>query len=173
MSKECWEILVENAVPTLCSALVGIVTAMFTIWITKKHKHKGKILIDAKIPNRPDISKRTWGFQENRGIQIFLVPLWLTISNSSGVSRVLRRVDLNAYSNGEKIAIFSQINGGETKRNGTVERQEFGNSGSYTFVAPANGSYFCKLFFGLNENKIQNDEKNVYSTCLTAPFHFE
>ena len=102
MSKECWEILVENAVPTLCSALVGIVTAMFTIWITEKHKHKGKILIDAKIPNRPDISKRTWGFQENRGIQIFLVPLWLTISNSSGVSRVLRRVDLTLIRTAKK-----------------------------------------------------------------------
>lgn len=92
-----------------------------------------------------------------------MVPLWLDVCNTSGIPRILRNVNLSAYSDKKEIAPFTQM-----QRSGDGEKAVlFGEQESYTLVIPANSAKRFDLVFMLHEAELMSGEKDFDKLILT------
>ncbi|MPN29568.1 hypothetical protein SDC9_177021 [bioreactor metagenome] len=91
------------------------------------------------------------------------VPIWLDVCNTCGISRIIRNINLYAYSGKDEVAAFTQI-----QRNGNGEKAiPFGDDESYTLVIPENSARRFDLYFMLHEQELPPDKKTFDELILT------
>lgn len=149
----------------LIGAVVGAGATLLSTWLTKKLQTSGKVSLFAKIVHLPTGDHRTWGYypcEKKQGLYM-MVPLWLDVCNTSGIPRILRNVNLSAYSDKKEIAPFTQM-----QRSGDGEKAVlFGEQESYTLVIPANSAKRFDLVFMLHEAELMSGEKDFDKLILT------
>lgn len=169
----------------LVGAVIGAFASIFSVWFSKRMLYSGKISMYAKIVgSRIDSLHRTWGIRKSDKGPSFHIPMWLEICNTSGVSRIIRNVNLHIILNNSVVS-FTQFQGNSNDSN-AENSILLGNQGAYTFVVPGNSALRVNLEFGLleadlsqNQNKIDSiyityyDEKNRVHTCHLANVDFD
>ena len=110
---------------------------------------------------------KPWGYYKSRdkpGL-IMQVPIWLDVCNTCGISRIIRNINLYAYSSKDEVAVFTQI-----QRSGNGEKAiPFGDDESYTLVIPENSARRFNLYFMLHEQELPPDRK-IFDELILAYF---
>lgn len=149
----------------LAGAVIGAGATLLSTWLTKKLQINGKVSLCAKMVHIPTGNHQPWGYYTSGtkpGLYL-MVPLWLDVCNTSGISRVLRNVNLFACSNKKEIASFTQI-----QRSGDRESAiPFGENEAYTVVVPANSAKRFEMLFILHEADLPPEEKDLDELILT------
>lgn len=149
----------------LGGALIGASATLFSTWLARKLQLSGKVSLYAKIVHIPTGDHRTWGYYYSEKIQqnlYMVIPVWLDICNTSGISRILRNVNLYAYSNGKELVSFTQI-----QRSGDgASAVPFGENEAYTVVVSANSAKRVSMLFVLHEEDLQKDGKDFDELIL-------
>lgn len=94
--------LLAGSADTLIGGFIGFFSSFVIMLITRWLDRKGKLRIYAKrtvVDN-----KKRWGFHEDGGQSLLVVPLKLEFQNTTGRSRVVRNVDVVPYRNGKEVA---------------------------------------------------------------------
>lgn len=106
--------LLAGSADTLIGGFIGFFSSFVIMLITRWLDRKGKLRIYAKrtvVDN-----KKRWGFHEDGGQSLLVVPLKREFQNTTGRSRVVRNVDVVPYRNGKEVAKTVQIEYTEKKR---------------------------------------------------------
>lgn len=149
----------------LTGAVIGACATLLSVWLTKKLQTSGKVSLFAKIVHIPTGSHQAWGYYTSEREQklYMAVPLWLDVCNTSGISRILRNVNLSAYFDKKEIASFKQI-----QRSGDGESAiRFGENEAYTVVVPANSAKRFEMLFILHEMDLPPEAKDFDKLILT------
>lgn len=149
----------------LAGAVIGAVSTLLATWLNKKLQTSGKISLFAKIVHKPFGDRQAWGYytSNTKSGLYMLVPIWLDVCNTSGISRILRNVNLYAYSRGKEPVPFTQI-----QRCGDGENAiRFGENESYTLVVPDNSAKRFEMLFVLHENRMPVGQKKFDKLILT------
>lgn len=159
------QIAVISAGAALLGSVIGAAATLFATWMTKKMQESGELSLHLKLVNTKGTINKPWGFyksQMNSGL-FMQVPLWLDVCNTSGIPRILRNVNLYAYSNKTEVAAFTQI-----QRIGDGESAvKLGDNESYTLVVPGNSARRFDLDFILHEQELPEDNRNYDELILT------
>lgn len=159
------QIALISAGAALLGAIIGALATLASTWLNKKVQLSGKVSLYAKIVYSKGKVNRSWGYyrSQNKTGLFMQVPIWLDVCNTCGVSRILRNVNLYAYSGKEEIATFTQI-----QRVGEGEETILlGDNESYTLVIPANCARRFNLSFILHEEDLPADKKAFDELILT------
>lgn len=141
----------------LLGAVIGALATLIATWLTRRMQISGKVSVFVKMVYLKSSTDKACGYYRSQlGPGLYLrIPLWLDIVNTSGVSRIVRNVNLYAYSKKKEIAVFTQmqciVNNGET--------YVLGDNGAYTFVIPPNSACRFDVEFMLKEAELSSDEK--------------
>ncbi len=176
LGKGDWKMSLENLSPDLQSAIVsggigllgaviGALAVLASTWLAKKLQTTGRVSLFAKmVYSKSSVDKACGYYQCQTGPGLYLrIPLWLDIVNTSGISRIVRNVNLYAYSKGKEIAAFTQI-----QRVGNGDSAiALGDNEAYTFVIPANGARRFDVEFILKETELTSDKKEFDEIMLS------
>lgn len=158
------QIALISAGAALLGAIIGAFATLASTWLNKKVLSSGKVLLFGKIVySKAD--NRSWGYykRDNKPGLFMQVPIWLDVCNTCGTSRILRNVNLYAYTGKHEIASFIQI-----QRVGDGEEAILlGDNESYTLVIPANCARRFDLHFELDEQELPPDKKAFDELVLT------
>lgn len=149
----------------LSGAVIGALATLVATWLTRRMQKSGKVSLFAKMVYSKSSADKACGYYRSQlGPGLYLrIPLWLDIVNTSGVSRIVRNVNLYAYSKKKEIAVFTQmqciVNNGET--------YVLGNNGAYTFVIPPNSACRFDVEFMLKETELSPGEKEFDEIVLS------
>lgn len=149
----------------LSGAVIGALATLVATWLTRRMQRSGKVSLFAKMVYSKSSADKACGYYRSQlGPGLYLrIPLWLDIVNTSGVSRIVRNVNLYAYSKKKEIAVFTQmqciVNNGET--------YVLGNNGAYTFVIPPNSACRFDVEFMLKETELSPGEKEFDEIVLS------
>lgn len=149
----------------LFGAVIGAIATLAATWLTKRMQMAGKVSLYAKIVySKSPVYPACGCYPSSTSNGLFLrVPLWLDIVNTCGVSRIVRNVNLYAYSGKEEVASFTQI-----QRIGKGDSAiSLGSSGAYTFVIPANSACRFDVEFMLKEAEISDSRKQFDKIILS------
>ncbi len=149
----------------LSGAVIGSLATLIAIWLTRKLQTSGKVSLFAKMVYSKSSDDKACGYYRSQmGSGLYLrIPLWLDIVNTSGVSRIVRNVNLYAYLSKKGIASFTQIQG-----IGTGEKHfSLGDNGAYTFVIPPNSACRFDVEFILEERDLSPNEKEFDEIILS------
>lgn len=152
--------LLAGSADTLIGGFIGFFSSFVIMLITRWLDRKGKLRIYAKrtvVDN-----KKRWGFHEDGGQSLLVVPLKLEFQNTTGRSRVIRNVDVVPYRNGKEVAKTVQIEYTEKKRAAgekvtEVTTSEYGEEdahNSYSFTLPPNSIVNKKCLFCLKHENV-------------------
>ena len=100
-----------SAGAALLGAIIGALATLATTWLNKKIQSSGKVSLYAKIVHSKGEVNAPWGYYRS-GIKsgLFMqVPIWLDVCNTCGISRIIRNINLYAYSDKDEVAVFTQI----------------------------------------------------------------
>lgn len=145
--------------------MIGALATLVATWLTRRMQKSGKVSLFAKMVYSKSSTDKACGYYRSQlGPGLYLrIPLWLDIVNTSGVSRIVRNVNLYAYSKKKEIAVFTQmqciVNNGET--------YVLGNNGAYTFVIPPNSACRFDVEFMLKETELSPGEKEFDEIVLS------
>lgn len=159
------QIAIISAGAALLGSLIGAIATLLGTWLTKKMQESGKITLFVKpVFSHSDI--KNWsGFyrsQTESGLSL-QIPVWLDVCNTSGISRIVRNINLYAYKGKKEIAPLTQI-----QRFGDGEKAiPLGDHESYTLVVPANSAKRFNLEFMLHEQDIMPDQKDFDELILS------
>ncbi|WP_289292496.1 hypothetical protein [Sporofaciens musculi] len=149
----------------LLGAIIGALAAIASTWVAKKLQTTGKVSLFVKMVYSKSSVDKACGYyrcQNEAGLYL-RIPLWLDIVNTSGISRIVRNVNLYAYSNKKEIATFTQIQG-----IGAGEKHiSLGDNGAYTFVIPPNSACRFDVEFMLKETELSPDRKEFDEIVLS------
>lgn len=149
----------------LLGAVIGALATLVATWLTKKLQTSGKVSLFAKMVYSKSSVDKACGYyqcQTEPGLCL-RIPLWLDIVNTSGISRIVRNVNLYAYSDKKQIATFTQI-----QRIGDGESKiPLGSNEAYTFVIPPNSACRFNVEFMLKETELSPDEKEFDEIVLS------
>lgn len=151
------QIALISAGAALLGSLIGAITSLAAVWLTKKAQASGKISLFAKIVYSKNPTHKSWGYYKSsdRSGLFMQVSLWLDVINTSGISRIVRNMNLYAYAKKSEVASFVQI-----QRIGDGESLILmGDNESYTLVIPANSARRFNLEFILHEDEISVEKK--------------
>jgi len=159
------QIALISAGAALLGAIIGALATLASTWLNKKVQFSGKVSLYAKIVYSKGEINRSWGYyrSHNKSGLFMQVPIWLDVCNTCGVSRILRNVNLYAYTGKDEIASFTQIQR-------VVEGEKtilLGDNESYTLVIPANCARRFDLNFILHEQELPTNEKAFDELILT------
>lgn len=149
----------------LSGAVIGALATLVATWLTRRMQKSGKVSLFAKMVYSKSSADKACGYYRSQlGPGLYLrIPLWLDIVNTSGVSRIVRNVNLYAHSKKKEIATFTQmqciVNNGET--------YVLGNNGAYTFVIPPNSACRFDVEFMLKEAELSPDGKEFDEIVLS------
>lgn len=149
----------------LLGAVIGALATLVATWLTKKLQTSGKVSLFAKMVYSKSSADKACGYYRSQmGPGLYLrIPLWLDIVNTSGISRIVRNVNLYAYSDKKQLAAFTQI-----QRIGDGESAILlGNNEAYTFVIPPNNACRFDVEFMLAERDLSADEKEFDEIILS------
>jgi hypothetical protein len=159
------QIALISAGAALLGAIIGAFATLAATWLTKKVQSSGKVSLYAKIVHTKGKINRSWGYYRSGskpGLYM-LVPIWLDVCNTCGVSRIIRNVNLYAYAGKDEVAAFTQI-----QRFGDGEEEILlGNNESYTLVISSNSACRFNLSFMLYEHELPPDKKAFDELILT------
>ena len=82
----------------LIGAVIGAVAAIASTWVAKKLQTVGKVSLFAKMVYSKGPVEKACGYyhcQNESGLYL-RIPLWLDIVNTSGISRIVRKVTVYA-----------------------------------------------------------------------------
>lgn len=148
---------IVSGVIGLSGAVIGALATLIATCLTRKLQTSGKVTLFARMVYSKSSVDKACGYypcQTEPGLYL-RIPLWLDIVNTSGVSRIVRNVNLYAYSGKKEIASFTQI-----QRIGDGESAiSLGNNEAYTFVIPPNSACRFDVEFILKERDLSSDEK--------------
>ena len=156
---------IVSGVIGLSGAVIGALATLVATWLTRKMQEYGKISLFAKMVYSKSSADKACGYYRSQmGPGLYLrIPLWLDIVNTSGVSRIVRNVNLYACSDKKEIASFTQI-----QRIGDGESAILlGNNEAYTFVIPPNSACRFDVEFMLAERDMSADEKEFDEIVLS------
>ena len=156
---------IVSGVIGLSGAVIGALATLVATWLTRKMQASGKISLFAKMVYSKSSADKACGYYRSQmGPGLYLrIPLWLDIVNTSGVSRIVRNVNLYACSDKKEIASFTQI-----QRIGDGESAILlGNNEAYTFVIPPNSACRFDVEFMLAERDMSADEKEFDEIVLS------
>lgn len=153
------EMALLSAGAALLGALIGAVATIATTWLNKKLQHTGKVRLFALIVCF-EPTQEPWGFYYIDGVLHFQIPIWLDVCNTSGVSRIIRDVNLYAYLGDKEVSAFEQAQAYGEKR------VALGDNESYTLVIPANSARRFNMLFTLSENELSSENKNFDEVVL-------
>ena len=159
------QIALISAGSALLGAIIGALATLASTWLNKKIQLSGNVSLYAKIVYSKGKDNLPWGFyrSKNKTGLFMQVPIWLDVCNTSGVSRILRNVNLYAYAGKKEIAPFTQI-----QRVGEGEEKILlGDNESYTLVVSANCARRFNLNFVLHEEDLPKDKKIFDEIVLT------
>lgn len=161
------QIALISAGAALLGAIIGAHATLASTWLSKKVQFSGKLSFYAKIVYSKGTINRSWGYyrSQNKSGLFMQVPIWLDVSNTCGVSRILRNVNLYAYAGKDEIAPFTQIQ----RVDEGEETILLGDNESYTLVIPANCARRFDLSFMLHEQDLPADKK-VFDTLILTYF---
>ena len=148
-----------SAGAALLGAIIGAVATIATTWLNNKLQHVGKVRLFAHIVCF-EPTQEQWGFYNIDGVLYFQIPIWLDVCNTSGVSRIIRDVNLYAYLGDKEISAFEQVQAYGKNR------VALGDNESYTLVVPANSARRFNMFFTLSENELSSDNKSFDNVVL-------
>lgn len=149
----------------LFGAVIGAIATLAATWLTKRMQMAGKVSLYAKIVySKSPVCPACGCYPSGTSNGLFLrVPLWLDIVNTCGVSRIVRNVNLYAYSGKGEVASFTQI-----QRIGDGDSAiSLGSNGAYTFVIPANSACRFDVEFMLKEAEISDSRKRFDKIILS------
>jgi len=159
------QIALISAGAALLGSIIGAVSTLLATWFAKKLQENGTVSLHTKIVHTKGNSNKTWGYyrsQEKQGLYM-QIPLWLDVCNTTGISRILRNVNLYAYSKKQEIASFNQIQRIGDGENATL----LGDDESYTLVIPANSARRFNLEFILHEQDIPQEHRQFDELVFT------
>ena len=149
----------------LGGAVIGAIATLVATWLTKKLQTAGKVSVFAKMVFSKSPTDKAPGYYKSQirsGLYLRL-PLWLDIINTSGISRIVRNVNLSIYNNRKEVATFTQI-----QRIGSGDKAILlGDAESYTFVIPANSARRFDVEFILEETELSPDKKEFDEIVLS------
>lgn len=151
------QVAIITAGSALIGAVIGVVGSLLSVWINRRWQIKGKLSLHIKFVYSKCKPYYSWGFYHIPGtIDLCMqIPLWLDVVNTSGISKVVRNINIYAFKDKKEIASFNQI-----QRIGNGESVIIlGNNESYTLVIPANSALRFDLEFDLKENDIVSENK--------------
>lgn len=154
-----------SAGAALLGAVIGAFATLAATWLNRKMQSSGKVSLYAKIVYSKGKVNKPWGYYESqKDSELYmLVPVWLDVSNTCGIPRIIRNVNLYAYAGKEEIAPFTQI-----QRIGDGEDAVLlGDNESYTLVIPANSARRFDLQFMLRKKELPPDKKEFEELILT------
>ena len=148
----------------LSGAVIGALATLVATWLTRRMQKSGKVSLFAKMVYSKSCVNKECGYHDTQEDGLYLqIPLWMDIVNTSGVSRIVRNVNLYAYSKKKELATFTQmqciVNNGET--------YVLGDNGAYTFVIPPNSACRFDVEFMLKETELSPDEKEFDEIVLS------
>lgn len=100
-----------SAGAALFGSIIGVLGTLLGIWLNKKMQSSGKISLYARVAYSEGVINRSWGFYESsKGLGLFMqISVWIYIINTSGISRMVRDVNLYACNDGQIIKEFTQV----------------------------------------------------------------
>lgn len=149
----------------LLGAVIGAIATLAATWLTKRMQMTGKVSLYAKIVySKSSIDPACGCYPSGTSEGLFLrVPLWLDIVNTCGVPRIVRNVNLHAYSAKKAVAPFTQIQ----RITDGDDSIYLGNNGAYTFVIPANSACRFDVEFILKEVELPESGKQFDKIILS------
>lgn len=157
------QITLISAGAALLGAVIGALATLAATWLNKKVQSYGKISLYAKIVYSKGKANMPWGYYKGQDGLFMQVPIWLDVCNTCGISRIIRNINLHAYSGKDEVATFTQI-----QRYGDGEKAiPFGDNECYTLVIPANSARRYNLQFMLHEKELPPDKKAFDELILT------
>ena len=160
----------------LLGAVIGAGATLLSVWLTKRVQSSGKVTLYVKNVYSKGVNTRSCGYYPSgvtSGLSM-IVPVWLDVINTSGISRVVRNVSLHAYYQEKEIAEFVQLQGVSKKITRSNQEQpikeeqiSFGDHESYTLVIPANSSQRFYLEFLLDEQELPKGKRIFDELILT------
>ena len=153
-----------SAGAALIGSIIGVLGALLGIWLNKKMQSSGKISLYARVVYSEGAINRPWGFYESsQGLGLFMqISVWIDIINTSGISRIVRYVNLYACNDGQIIKEFAQIQ--KTEDDNRVVH--LGLDEAYTIVVEANCSKRVKMEFLLHERNMEVGKENFDEIIL-------
>lgn len=151
--------LSSDAVAGLMGAVIGVVGTLGATWMAFWLQKCGKISMHVRLVHSKGNVNLPWGFYlSERRTQLYMsVPIWLDVSNTSGVSRIIRDFNLEAYCQGEFVAEFTQLQcvcEGDTKI-------PLGQNEAYTLVIEGNNAKRYNMQFLLYQRDITKENKAI------------
>lgn len=152
--------ILADSADTLIGGFIGFFSSFVIMLITRWLDRKGKLRIYAK---RTAIDEeRKWGFHEEGGQSLLVVPLKLEFQNTTGRSLVVRNVDVVPYRKGKDVARTVQIEYKEIEQTvgrkvTEVKTSEYGEEdahNSYSFTLPPNSIVNKKCLFCLKHENV-------------------
>lgn len=150
-----YQLALISAGAAILGSVIGAAATIFATYLSPKIQRSGKVRLYAKIVYLKNGNQQTWGFySSNPGIYM-QVPIWLDVCNTSGISRVVRNINLYAYFKKREIASFTQIHRSDDSKRIIT----FGENEAYTLVIPSNSAKRFDLLFFLQEKDIESENK--------------
>lgn len=159
------QIALISAGAAILGSIIGAVATLLATWLSKKVQMGGKVSLHAKMVYSKDDIHQLWGFYNSgMGNGVFMrAPIWLDVCNTCGVSRVIRNVNLYAYSNKKEVAAFTQV-----QRTGSGDNAiPLGDNESYTLVVPANSARRFSLDFILKKKDMPENQESFDELILS------
>lgn len=159
------QIAIFSAGAALLGSVIGAAATLLATWLSKKIQTSGKLSLHLKMVYTKGAINKPWGFYRDQlTAGLFMrVPLWLDVCNTSGISRIVRNINLYAYKDEEEVASFTQI---QCISDGN-SKIALGDNESYTLVIPANSARRFSLDFMLYESDVPTEEKDFDELILT------
>ena len=151
----------------LIGAVIGAGATLMAQWVYYKLQQKVDVTFHVKITHSHcGKERKTWGFRNyDRGCS-FHVPLWLEVSNTASISKIVRNTSLYLAKDNMIIAEMGQLQGVNLDSL-TKEKFLYGDEGTYSFSIPANSIVRKELEFFVLESKMSDDMKCFDSIWLS------
>jgi len=137
----------------LFGAVIGFLSSIGTTIANDFLSRKGRVKIYYKIVFSKFAEGKTWGFHKESSGEIFEVPLWIELQNTSNSVRVTRDLLIMLFRNGEKIAEMMQMT--NTNKN----EQWYGDKGAYSFVLQPRSISKYDLHFLIKRGEMVGNEE--------------
>ncbi len=149
----------------LLGAVIGAGATLLSTWLARRIQKNGKVTLHIKNVHSKNGVHNTCGFyvSQNKSGLFMEVPVWVDVCNTSGVSRVVRNVNLHAYYQQQEVAEFKQAQA--TTDNGKYI--PLGENEAYTLVVPADSARRFNMEFMLHEEDLDQESKEFDELILT------
>lgn len=143
-----------SALIGLLGVVVGSVMSVLSQFVPYWLNKKGKVMIFMRFVYS-EANGKPWGIQMDsmNNKLSFRIPLWIEITNTKGIPKIIRNVSLYAYYKGKLVAEFTQIQRVNSNITGDAIK---GNNEKYTFVISAYHSERYRLLYSASQEKLEN-----------------